>query len=57
MAEPGKNTQLSVQITVIGLDEPGAVRAAEVLSRAQIGLALEGYSVTLMVMTFETEPE
>jgi hypothetical protein len=50
-----KRQELSVNLTIIGLNQEEAVKVAEVLGRAQVGLALEGYSATLNMMSYDTE--
>jgi hypothetical protein len=52
-----KKQELSVNLTIIGLSQEEAVKVAEVLGRAQVGLALEGYSATLNMMSYDTEED
>jgi hypothetical protein len=52
-----KRQELSVNLTIIGLNQEEAVKVAEVLGRAQVGLALEGYSATLNMMSYDTEED
>lgn len=46
-----------VSATVTCQDETQVVRAAEALSRAMLGLALEGMSTTLTILKMEPEEE
>jgi hypothetical protein len=51
MAEDAKT--ISIQLTVMVNTESDAVKVAEILSRAHVGLALEGYTCNMMILTLE----
>jgi hypothetical protein len=54
MAEDAK--VIHIQLTVMVNNGTDAVRVSETLSRQMTGLALEGYTTTMMVMTLEDTP-
>lgn len=48
---------LVVSLTVVTEDQTEAARAAEVMARAAIGLALEGAMVSLSIGTVESDSD
>jgi hypothetical protein len=53
VTETPEKASIVVSLTVVTTDESEASRAAEVMSRAGAGLALEGTSVSLTMGTVE----